>query len=121
MKNFFLIIAVFTIIYASSCSSKQKEENKAIDGFPIIIEHFETNGDYINSAAVPFFVNAQEVYQNLKNNWLLIDLRSKDHFLSGHIRNSVNVRPSEIVDYFEKNINPSSFDKIVLICNSGNF
>ena len=120
MKNkISLIYLIISIIILSACNN-ENPEIKYIDGFEILIEYLENeNGDLINSEEIPFFINADEVYNNLNKNLLIIDIRSIEDFDKGHIINAVNISPNKIIDYFENHINPNDFDKIVLTCNAG--
>ncbi|MGI9531746.1 rhodanese-like domain-containing protein [Lutimonas sp.] len=88
--------------------------------FETLLNYLETNRDFINTDAAPALIPADEVKKNLKNpKYLLIDIRSASWFEYGHIKNATNVQPSDLLNHFEKSIVPSEFDKIILICYSG--
>lgn len=88
--------------------------------FEILLSFLETNRDFINTDAAPALIPADEVKKNLKNpKYHLIDIRSASWFEYGHIKNAVNVQPSDLLNYFENNISPSEYEKIILICYSG--
>ena len=90
------------------------------DEFEILLNYFETNNNFINSDASPAIINADEVKKNLKNpKYHLIDVRSESWFEYGHIKGAANVKSSDLLTHFEKKINPKDYDKIVLICYSG--
>lgn len=116
MKALLIITAI--AILASCGSSKEQENITLIDNqSSILLDYLEENGNLVNSSSVPALIDAAEVYQNLKDkNFLIIDLRREDIYKEGHIENSVNVRPENILHYFERIIEPNSFEKIVLIC-----
>jgi rhodanese-related sulfurtransferase len=111
-----IIIAAFTVLL--SCGSSNKKESiELINQSSRLLDYLEENGNLVNSSSVPALIDATEVFQNLKGkNFLIIDLRREDIYKEGHIENSVNVRPENILNYFEKVIEPSSFEKIVLVC-----
>jgi len=108
----------------SSFTSSNENYNKADfnpqNEFETLLNYFETNGDFINSDASPAIVNADEVKKNLKNpKYHIIDIRSESWFEYGHLKNANNVKSGDLLTYFENKINPLDFDKIVLICYSG--
>jgi rhodanese-related sulfurtransferase len=85
----------------------------------VLIGQLREQGDYVNSRQFPSMIKAQTVYDELGGNMLLIDLRKEEFYRKGHIQGAVNVRRSEILDYFENDILPFQYDKIVLICYGG--
>ncbi|MCA1919146.1 MAG: rhodanese-like domain-containing protein [Flavobacterium piscis] len=119
MNKFWFVLALLQILFFSSCKNKPEEQIKASDKFEVLIKFLEENKDIVNSEDVPFYVHSDVVFSGLKKNFLIIDLRDSADFASGHINNSVNVLPENILDYFENRINPPAFDNIVLVCNTG--
>ena len=88
--------------------------------FETLLSYLESNRDFINTDAAPALIPAEEVKKNLKNpKYHIIDIRSASWFEYGHIKNAVNVQPSDLLNHFENSIVPSEYDKIVLICYSG--
>ena len=82
-----------------------------------LLIYLESRGDYINSPEMPSIVEASEVYSNL-DNYLIIDVRSKEDFIAGHIPGAVNLLPGMILTYLT-GINISGFPKIVLVSSTG--
>jgi rhodanese-related sulfurtransferase len=82
-----------------------------------LLIYLESKGDYINSPEMPSIIEAEEVYSNL-NNYLVIDIRHKEEFITGHIPGSVNLLPEEIIPYLSGN-NNFAFQKIVLVSSTG--
>ncbi len=119
MNKFWFVLALLQILFFSSCKNKPEEQIKASDKFEVLIKFLEENKDLVNSENVPFYVHSDVVFSGLKKNFLIIDLRDSADFASGHINNSVNILPENILYYFENKINPPSFDTIVLVCNTG--
>ena len=128
MKNKYLqystiIILVFFLF--SSCENKNQETEKEsgiieeINAFPILYKHFEREADYINTMA-PSVIKPEFVFKQLGDNILLIDIRSNEDFVKGHIKNAVNVKPSNIIEYLWKSAVPSKLDKIIIIDKNGN-
>jgi rhodanese-related sulfurtransferase len=85
----------------------------------MLIDQLREQGDYVNSRQFPSMIKAPTVFEELGGNIHLIDLRREAYFKKGHIQGAVNVRRSEILDYFENEILPFQYDKIVLICYGG--
>ena len=63
-------------------------------------------------------IKADEVKKNLKT-YHVIDLRSESWFEYGHIKNAANVQAEELLNYFETKIKPADYEKIVMVCYSG--
>ncbi|MCA0932304.1 hypothetical protein LCM02_07565 [Lutimonas saemankumensis] len=88
--------------------------------FETLLAYLESNRPFINTDAAPALISADEVKKNLKNpKYQIIDIRSESWFEYGHVKNAVNVHPTQLLNHFESSIVPSDFDKIVLICYSG--
>jgi len=84
-----------------------------------LLNYLEENDTYINTD-VQLLIPAAEVKKNLKNpKYHLIDIRSYTWFEYGHIKVANNVKSTDLLNYFETKISPGDFDKIILICYSG--
>jgi rhodanese-related sulfurtransferase len=84
-----------------------------------LLKYLEESGDYVNGRNFPSLIKASSVYEELSGNIKIIDLRSPDAFAKGHIKGAVNVDFTKIPDYFTNIIKPFEFDKIILVCKSG--
>jgi rhodanese-related sulfurtransferase len=78
---------------------------------------FESNGDFINSNLAPPLVDAQEVNNNISN-YLIIDLRDSDEFLSGHIANAI-IKSYDSLYSFVEEYHDSSYSKVILVSKNG--
>ncbi len=121
---FYLLAFVLPLSFAISGFSKVKESNpkplSSTSETEILLEFLEANRNFINTDEAPALVSADEVKKNLKNpKYHIIDIRSDSWFDYGHLKDANNVKSSDLLNYFEKSITPSDFDKIVLICYSG--
>jgi len=86
----------------------------------ILIDYLEANGNFINTSAAENLVTADDVKKNMKNEkYLMIDIRTKTWFDYGHIKGAVNVDPLTLLNHFQTQITPANFEKIVIICYSG--
>jgi len=112
---FFLITSLGNGYYIVGQNSLETSNSE----FEILVDYFESNGDFINSVA-PAIVSSNEVKKNLKNEkYHVIDIRSESWYDYGHIKNASNVKASDLLTYFESEMTPSDYDKIVLVCYSG--
>lgn len=110
--------ALFSSFTSVNNSTNQTNFNPP-DEFEILLNYLETNNNFINNDALPI-LEANEVKTNFKNpKYHLIDIRSASWFEYGHIKNAANVQAEDLLTYFESTIKPMEFDKIVLICYSG--
>jgi rhodanese-related sulfurtransferase len=114
------LIALFTVTFILGTSSVIAQDAVAKTEFELLVEHLEANGNFINSDLAPALVLAPEIKENVKNKkYLVLDIRSEDWFAYGHIQNAENVEASELLNYFETKITPSEYDKITIVCYSG--
>ena len=63
------------------------------------------------------YENEQLLFDNL-DNYLIVDLRTQDEYLVGHIENSINITTDSLYDYIADHHN-SGFPKIVLVSKNG--
>jgi len=119
---YLIALLISTAVFSSSFTSK-KIDSLPInpqDEFEILVDYFETNGNFINSNESPAIIDADDVKKNVKNvKYHVIDIRSESWFEYGHIKGANNVKAADLLTYFETKIAPTDFDKIVLICYSG--
>ncbi len=129
MKRIIKILFVFIsfAIITSSCEHYYNpglnvktinEDSITLPENQILMEYIKNTGDYINTLGVPNMVSAEDVNENLSD-YFVIDTRLHDDYVEGHINGAVNVKMNNLINYFEKNIVPAIYDKIVLVCYSG--
>jgi len=85
----------------------------------ILLQQLRDQGDYVNSRQFPSMIKPETVYAGLDANNLIIDLRSADIYNKGHIKGAVNVEMNRLLSYFENDIIPFEYDKIILVCDGG--
>ncbi len=126
MKKTFFFLSVLSISATALFSSFISVDN-AINGtssnppneFEILLNYLETNNAFVDGESIPI-VMADEVKKNMKNpKFHVIDIRNEGWFEYGHIKNAANVKAEDLLTYFESTINPVDYDKIVLVCYSG--
>ncbi len=131
--NFLLILLLFSQLFIS-CRNKPKAENqtdtkietttvdqsKQTDEFNLLVDYLAQNGDFINSPYCPAMIDAKKVHENLNNpRFLVLDIRKPEHFAERHIPGAKNVKYYDIINYFKNDIQPNDYDKIALVCYSG--
>ncbi len=115
---FAVLFITFTLLNGYKSNAQQNIENP-LSEFELVVKYLESNGDFTNTKA-PALILATEIKENLKNDkYLVLDIRSESWFEYGHIKNAKNVKAAELLNYFENNIKPESFDKITIVCYSG--
>jgi rhodanese-related sulfurtransferase len=122
MKRILKLSAFLLLALLISCTAKEPIEVERISpqaAFDSLISYIERNGDYVNSDFAPPMISAYELYSILDSNILIIDTRTEAEFAEAHIPLSVNVPFSQLLNYFETKIDPTSFYRIALVCNSG--
>ncbi len=117
------IIIALSILFAALLSNSCLEEvipppfTGELNVTAEILVYIEKQGDFANSNFAPPLVTAQEVFDNL-DNYLILDLRTQDEFLVGHIENSINITTDSLYDYIADHHN-SGYPKIVLASKNG--
>ncbi|MBD0849530.1 rhodanese-like domain-containing protein [Maribacter arenosus] len=121
--SIFLVAILISSVALLSSFTNNDLNRSSIDPpneFETLLNYFETNNNFINSPSSPALVMADEVKKNMKDpKYHIIDIRTDSWFEYSHIKDANNVQPEDLLTYFETKISPADFDKIVLICYSG--
>lgn len=135
-KDILQLFPILLMIMAVACSDggkkpKQPEtapvaEYKAStivinDEAQKLLKYLEETGDYVNGRNFPSLIKASAVYKELEGKIKILDLRDPGVFAKGHIKGATNVEFTKIPDFFSKTIKPFEYDKIVVVCNSGQY
>lgn len=119
ITSYFVLLFLTTALLSGFKSNAQDGSETPKSEFGLLVQYLEENGNFINTEE-PALVLAEEIKDNLANKkYLVIDTRTESWFTYGHIKNAVNVAPAELLNYFENKITPSNFDKITIVCYSG--
>ena len=119
IPNIAAILLLSLVLGSCGQREAQTEQISGVNEAEILLHYLEENGNIVNAQAIPYFINAEDVYNNMNgSNYHVVDVRSPREFHRGHIENAVNVQPENILDYFENRIEPNSFEKIVIVCNN---
>ena len=117
--SYLTVLFIATTLLSSFKTNEQKTPSEPTE-FEILVKYLEANGNFINSELAPAIIKASEIKDNLKNKgYLVLDIRSESWFEYGHIKNSVNAKGPELLNFFENEIDPASFEKITIVCYSG--
>ena len=121
MKKSILFLAVLFLSLTTYTVSYSQEDNattNTTDEFETLVNYLEPNTGFIKGD-LPL-ISADEVKKNFKNpKYHIIDIRTDSWFEYGHIKNAANIPAAELLSYFETSINPADYDKIVMVCYSG--
>ncbi|MBN2635642.1 MAG: rhodanese-like domain-containing protein [Prolixibacteraceae bacterium] len=135
LNNTFHFLSLIFILFIFSCTTgnKNKTTQQSVSDqvaekvapieinteAKLLLEYLNDQGDYVNSREFPSMIKASSVHEELDGNIKIIDLRDEESFAEGHIKNAANVAFSDLPEYFSNEITPSDYDKIVMICSSG--
>ncbi|MBL7471566.1 rhodanese-like domain-containing protein [Robertkochia sediminum] len=110
----FLSVGVLGTTYANNLQLDTDPPNE----FITLAEFLQGRTDFLNGEFP--IVPADEVKKNLKNEaYHIIDIRNEGWFDYGHIKDAANVKAADLLNYFETQISPADYEKIVLVCYSG--
>ncbi len=127
INKFFIVLLLglsgITATYAmpdNEPDGKGKQENTGAvqDEGALLRQFILKSGNYINSTGIPNMVSAEDVFENLAD-YLVIDVRSKQEYVDGHINGAVHLKASEIMDYLDTKTAASAYDKVVIACHTG--
>ena len=135
MQSKIFLVGTFVLLLLVSCSHKgnQQNNNEETSGSmpakvepvnvgnetQLLLDDLKANGDYVNSRNFPSLIKAQSVYDELNKNNLIIDIRSNNEFIGGHIKDAVHKDFSELPDYFVSDIKPFEYQRIVIVSADG--
>lgn len=121
LKGLFYIS--FVVLAISACNTRldsvTRNSLSPEVAFDSLITYMEETGDFINSPLAPAMITAPQLFNKLDSNILIIDMRNTDEFASAHIPNAINIPFTQLLNFFEGKINPSSFHAIALVCTAG--
>jgi rhodanese-related sulfurtransferase len=116
---FFISLATFYNGFSNEANTNKQPNFDPPNEFETLLSYLESQLSFIVEDTFPI-IPADEVKQNLKNpKYHVIDIRSESWFDYGHIKGAKNLNAEDLLTYFENTINPADFEKIVLICYSG--
>ena len=118
LSSFGIVLIFFTTFLFSSFTTKSSSYINPPNEFETLVNYLETNNSFVQGN-FPIVI-ADEVKKNMKNpNYHLIDIRTDSWFEYGHIKGAANVKSENLLNHFQNEINPADYEKIVVICYSG--
>ena len=112
-----LLILIFPLFFLSCLNDPEPTEiEMSLSGNSMLLRYLESKGDFINNISGTMTFDAQIVNSGL-NFFKIIDLRSEEKYLNGHIPNSVNVSKDSIFVFVKNNVPDSIL--VVLVSESG--
>lgn len=132
IKPIFRYFSALAFVLMIACSGGQKKAEQTEASVKETTPKVEVNaeaklllktlnemGDYANSRDFPSLIKPSSVYEELDGNIHIIDLRNESAFNDGHISGAVRVVFSDLPVYLTNDIKPFEYDKIVVVCYSG--
>ncbi|QGY43779.1 hypothetical protein GM418_08940 [Maribellus comscasis] len=130
ISKIFLLLLMLSMFSCSGNQQKKTGEQTNLQAAPEakvkinpdakkLLDRLVEMGDYANSRDIPSLIDPSSVYEELDSSILIVDIRLPEIFVNGHIKNAVNVEFENLQEYFKKDIDPSAFDKIVMVCYAG--
>lgn len=95
-----------------------KEDTINIPEIEALLRFINNSGDYINSKKSPSLVSSDDVFDNI-GKYYIIDIRIPSKYKAGHINGAVNLRMPDVMNHLERNVAPSVYDKLVIVCDNG--
>ena len=126
-KIFFPLFFLLSVLFLAGCGNHEEQapiKDLSVDSFLqkdnalSLAEFVYKSGDFITQKKFPPYVHAEDVFYN-KTNYLLIDIRTKDEYVSGHIDGAYNVSRDSIFNFLKTKVNPLSYKKIIIIDDKG--
>jgi len=118
---------LLSLLIFSSCTNSYSpgeglktvpEDTITVPETEALLRFINNSGDYINSKAAPSLVSAANVNDNL-GAYLILDIRTKEAYIAGHINGAINKDMSEVIDYLSEEVAASVYDKLVIVCSNG--
>lgn len=129
-KALFLMLGI-TLIGLYACKSEVKSTIEAVvvenvdpatlvgEETQLLLDYLVELGDYVNSRSFPSLIKAASVNEALGTGQLIVDIRSQQAYANGHIKGATNINFNDLLSYFESEIVPFEYDKIILVSEAG--
>lgn len=125
INNYKSALIIITTLFLFACGNQSSDKKEVVDKVSenaneteLLHAFIEKSGDIVNSAFTPALISASALNENLSTS-LVLDIRSKSAYTEGHIDGAIQVAAKELINYLDKEVCASSFEKIVIACYSG--
>ncbi len=118
-KNIIILISTLVIFSFLGClkDSVIQPVDVNLDANAQLLGLLESRNNFISTDTSISLVNAKEVYNNL-NNYLILDVRSPEDFINGHILNAINIKSDSLLLFMKLN-EQDSFSKLIIVSGTG--
>ncbi|MFC2133130.1 rhodanese-like domain-containing protein [Bacteroidota bacterium] len=119
IKKIFILLLLGIPLISSGCLEDEPifTEYFDINESAELLIYLESKGDYINNTWTFSMVEAPDVYATINSN-LIIDVRSNEDFVLGHIEGAVNLESNELLDYI-LGTDHQNYHMIVIVSSTG--
>jgi rhodanese-related sulfurtransferase len=118
IKYFAILIIAAMIASCGKTKEAGKVEHPIINETDLLHNFVDKSGNIINSEEAPFLISADDVFSNL-GRYLVLDIRDTAEYEDGHIDGALLVAPKSLIDFLDKTVNASVYEKIVITCHTG--
>lgn len=84
----------------------------------LLYNFIQKSGDIVNAESTPALISAEDLFYSLSKD-LVLDIRNHDDYVEGHIDGAIQVDASDLLNYLDKEVSAANYDKVVLVCYSG--
>jgi rhodanese-related sulfurtransferase len=117
-KTAFIFITAFCLLYQGCLKDNEVESPEfSFNQAEEILHYLENSGDFINSANCPAVIDADELYNNL-DNYFIIDIRPAEEFNNGHVKGSLNIPHGDLFKALDT-LDYQKYPKVVIISLNG--
>ncbi|OQY04181.1 MAG: hypothetical protein B6I20_03515 [Bacteroidetes bacterium 4572_117] len=121
LSGLIVILLVFVSCSNKSVSNKEEiviEDAKNVNESELLFNFINKSGDLINTKKSPSVIRAEDLIDVVDKS-LIIDIRSNDYYVDGHINGAINVKAKDLIEFMGTKANPSTFEKVVLVGYTG--
>ncbi|HEX7357332.1 MAG TPA: rhodanese-like domain-containing protein [Ignavibacteriaceae bacterium] len=117
------IIKIFLFIILITLNGCIKDENSPVINYELdktakILHYFESQGDFANSELAPGLISAIQLF-NYQSEYIILDIRSANEFINGHIQNSINIPIDKLYETVDSLYSINRSKKIVIVSKNG--
>ena len=116
-KAIYIFCGMFLLL--QGCLNEPDENsaiNMASDFSSKVMTYLEQQGYYRISSGNPHLITSYQLMDSI-NCYIIVDIRNESDYLSGHIENSINISPENLIEFFQNEVN--SIKNYVLVSKSG--
>jgi len=120
MKQLFKIFLILFLIITSGCLEDKiiPIVNFELDKTAKILDYFESQGDFVNTDQAPGLISVTQLF-TYQSEYTILDIRTGDEFINGHIQNSVNVSTNRLFEVVDSLYSLDQTKKISIVSKNG--